>query len=52
MKFDNIPVAVRQLGEHVLDKNVRDDVRFNYAQTLKNVKAYCEYIVNKYEGKK
>lgn len=52
MKYDNIPIAVRQLGDNVLDKSIRQDIRFNYVQTLKNIKEYCDHVINKYEGKK
>lgn len=51
-KFENIPVAVKQLGDNALDKSNRSDVRFNYVQTLRTIKEYCEYIINKYEGKR
>lgn len=50
MKFENIPVAVRQLGDNALDKTSRSDVRFNYVQTLKNIRDYCDHVVKKYEG--
>lgn len=52
MKYDNIPIAVKQLGDNALDKTVRQDIRFNYIQTLSHIKEYCQYIINKYEGKK
>lgn len=52
MRHENVPIAVKQLGGNALDKSLRSDVRFNYVQTLKNVKDYCDYIINKYEGKK
>lgn len=50
MKYDNIPVAIKQIGENALDKSNRPDVRFNYAQSLKNIRDYCDVIIRKYEG--
>lgn len=52
MKYDNVPIAIRQLGDNVLDKTQRADARFNYAQTLRNIREYCDHVLLKYEGKK
>lgn len=52
MKYENIPVAVRQIGNEVLDKTTRQDVRFNYVQSLKNIRDYCDAVIKKYEGGK
>jgi hypothetical protein len=52
MRRDNIPIAVVQLCDQVLDKSVRPDVRFNYLQTVRNVRDYCDFIIKEYEGMK
>ena len=51
MNKENIPIAVKQIAENALDKTQRKDVRFNYAQTLENIKEFCEAALNQYNGK-
>jgi len=52
LKYDNVPVLIRQMGDNALDKSNRQDVRFNYVQTIRNIKEYCDHIIAKYEGRK
>ena len=52
MKYENIPIAIKQMAENALDKSSRADVRFNYAQSLKNIRDFCDVMIKKYEGSK
>ena len=48
MSKENIPVLIRRIAESMLDKTVRSDVRFNHAQTLTNIKNFCEEVLKKH----
>lgn len=50
-RFESIPVVIKQLAENALDKNNRVDVRFNYMQTLKNIRDFCNHTITKYENR-
>ena len=52
MKHENIQVVVRQIADNALDKTNRQEVRVNYAQSLRNIRDYCDAIIKKYEGLK
>lgn len=49
MKYENVPVAVAQIGENALNKNNRPEIRYNYIQTLMTVRDYCHKIISEYE---
>jgi hypothetical protein len=48
-KNENIPVIIRHMAEHVLNENNSNGVKFNYVQTLKNIRDYCNQIISHYE---
>jgi hypothetical protein len=45
----NVPEAVAHLGKNALDSKHKPAVRYNYIQTLKTIKEYCNKIINEYE---
>lgn len=49
MKMENIPLAVMQVGENAMNKNHSPNIRYNYVQTLKNIREYCTQIITQYE---
>jgi hypothetical protein len=49
MKIENIPLAVIQVGENAMNQNHNPNVRYNYIQTLKNIREYCNQIISQYE---
>jgi len=51
-RFESVPVVIKQMADNALDKTNRSDVRFNYIQTLRNVRDFCDATIAKYEGRK
>lgn len=49
MKNENIPLAVQQVGEHAMNQNHSPNIRYNYIQTLKNIRDYCNHVISQYE---
>lgn len=49
LKNENIPVAVLQIGENALSPNNKSNIKYNYIQTLKNIRDYCNQIISVYE---
>lgn len=47
--MENIPLAVMQVGENAMNKNHSPNIRYNYVQTLKNIREYCTQIITQYE---
>jgi hypothetical protein len=49
LKNENIPVAVLQIGENALNPNNKSNIKYNYIQTLKNIRDYCNQVISVYE---
>ena len=49
LKNENIPVAVLQVGENALSSNNKPAIKYNYIQTLKNIRDYCNQVISIYE---
>lgn len=49
MKMENIPLAVSQVGENAMNQNHSPNIRYNYIQTLKNIREYCNQVISQYE---
>lgn len=45
----NIPEAVSHLGKNASDSKNKPSVRYNYIQTLKAIRDYCNNIISDYE---
>lgn len=46
-----VPAAVEQLRENMLDPSGKPHVKFNYYQTMRNVKEYAERACAEYDRK-
>lgn len=49
MKIENIPLAVQHVGENAMNKELNPNIRYNYIQTLKNIREYCNQVISQYE---
>jgi hypothetical protein len=49
MKQENIPLAVVQVAENAMNQNHNPNIRYNYIQTLKNIREYCNQVIGQYE---
>lgn len=49
MKIENIPLAVKETGENAMNQNHSPNTRYNYIQTLKNIREYCNHVIAQYE---
>jgi len=45
----NVPEAVSHLGRNALDSKNKPAIRYNYIQTLKIIRDYCNNIISDYE---
>ena len=45
----NVPEAVSHLGKNALDTKNKPAIRYNYIQTLKTIRDYCNNIISDYE---
>lgn len=46
-----VPIAIEQIRDNMLDKSNNDTVRFNYYQSMLNVREYADRACSEYERK-
>lgn len=45
----NIPSLIEQIRENMLDPNTSSHIRYNYSQTMLNIKEYAEMALKEYD---
>ena len=45
----NIPSLIEQIRENMLDPNTSSHIRYNYSQTILNIKEYAEMALKEYD---
>ena len=47
-KVSSLPAAVQQILEHLNDSSIPQHVKFNYVQTLMNIRDCCDVAIKKH----
>ena len=48
-RFIGIPIAVRQMGETVLDEKTHPSERFNKCNMIRTVRDYCNAVLSEHD---
>lgn len=48
-RFNSVPVVVQQIAAGAVDKTSNQNIRYNHAQMLVNIRDFCDYAIREHE---